>query len=289
MKTGRKKTLVLVVALMVGLFLTFNISVSESDNLMDRLLGNFKKEHKPVKPLLPPGVVVKPGFEVGKGVPVGKAQMVQGEALVVHKGESVAYYLKKDLPLFTGDMLVTKEKSRVSVILNDQSVFALAPVSKLVIDKSIYDPEKKKRTSRMSLWFGRARFMVAKITGKSSYKVRTPTAVCGVRGSDFALAVTPGVVKTSSLPTFLSSLNPVKDAHAATGSMHTTVLTGPETSADFAGDKGPPRKMGPNSLSDAEGGKEAIPILLVPAKIVAGIFAVVGPGLAAISMPPGID
>ena len=191
MKAGRKKTFVLAAVIMVGLFLTLNISVSEGGSLMDRLLGNFKKEHKPVKPLLPPGVEVKAGFEPGKGPAIGKAQMVQGEALVVHKGESVAYNLKKDIPLFTGDMLVTKEKSRVSVILNDQSGFALAPVSKLVIDKSIYDPEKKRRASRLSLWFGRARFMVAKISGKSEYKVRTPTAVCGVRGSDFAMAVTP--------------------------------------------------------------------------------------------------
>jgi len=288
MKAGRKKTLVLAAAIMVGLFLTLNISVSQGDSLMDRLLGNFKKENKPVKPLLPPGVEVRPGFEPGKGPAIGKAQMVQGDALVVHKGQSVAYNLKKDIPLFTGDMLVTMEKARVSVILNDQSVFALAPVSKLVLDKSIYDPEKNRRASRISLWFGRARFMVAKISGKSEYKVRTPTAVCGVRGSDFAIAVTPGVVKTSSLPTFLCFLNMVNEAYAAAGQT-TTLLTGEDTNADFTGDAGPSQSVGPNSLSSSATGGAAMTPFAVGAAVVGGILGVVGPGLAAISMPPGLD
>ena len=283
-KAGRKKTIMLAAAVMVGLFLTLNISISEGEGLMDRLLGNFKKEHKPAKPLLPAGVAVKPGFEPGKGPAIGKAQMVQGEALVVHKGESVAYNLKKDIPLFTGDMLVTMEKSRVSVILQDQSVFALAPVSKLVLDKSIYDPEKKRRSSRLSLWFGRARFMVAKITGRSEYKVRTPTAVCGVRGSDFALAVTPGVVKTSSLPAFLC----LNEAFAANGQT-TTLLTGEGTTADFTGDTGPSQTVGSNSLSSSSSGGSPTTPLAVAAGVVGSILGVVGPGLAAISMPPGID
>jgi hypothetical protein len=283
-KAGRKKTLVLAAAIMAGLFLTLNISVSEGDSLMDRLLGNFKEEQKPVKPLLPPGVEVRPGFEPGKGAAIGKAQMVQGEALVVHKGESVAYNLKQDIPLFTGDMLVTMEKARVSVILNDQSVFALAPVSKLVLDKSIYDPEKKMRASRLSLWFGRARFMVAKIAGKSEYKVRTPTAVCGVRGSDFAIAVTPGTVKTSSLPTFLC----FNEAYAANGQT-TTLLTGEDTTANFTGDAGPSQSVGPNSLSSSSTGGAAMTPLGVSAAVVGSILGIVGPGLAAISMPPGID
>ena len=281
---GRKKILVLAAAVVVGLFLTLNISVSEGDSLMDRLLGNFKAEQKPVTPLLPPGVEVQPGFKPGQGPAIGKAQMVQGEAVVVHKGESVAYNLKKDIPLFTGDMLITMEQARVSVILNDQSVFALAPVSKLVLDKSLYDPDKQRRASRLSLWFGRARFIVAKVTGKSEYKVRTPTAVCGVRGSDFAIAVTAGTTQTSSLPTFLR----LNEAFAANGQT-TTLLTGEGTTADFTGDTGPSQTVGPNSLSSSSTGGSAMTPLEVGAAVVGSILGIVGPGLAAISMPPGID
>ncbi|MBW1797262.1 MAG: FecR domain-containing protein [Deltaproteobacteria bacterium] len=292
MKLGGKKTFVIAVAVLAALFIAVNISFSKGGTDVDKLLETFKKEYTPPKPLLPPYVQVKPGFKVGEGTPIGKIQMVQGEALVVHTGRPFAYSLKKDFPVFTGDTLVTGKRSRVSVRLNDRSAFALAPVSKLVIDKSIYDPAKKKRSSLLSLWFGRARFVVAKIMGekKTDYKVKTPTAVCGVRGSDFGLAVAPIEEKTSSLRNFFASLSPVSIAHAqAPGTLVTVVVAGKNTTLTFAGVTGPIQTVVPNSMCAAAAAKGATAVTTLASSIVQGILNQIAAQLAAVSMPPGMD
>jgi hypothetical protein len=292
MKLGGKKTFVIAVALMAGLFIAVNISFSKGGMDVDQLLGKLKKEYKPPTPLLPPYIRVQPKFVVGEGTPVGKIQMVQGEALVVHKGKPFSYRLEKDFPVYTGDTLVTGKRSRVSVRLNDRSVFALAPVSKLVIDKSVYDPAKKKRSSRMSLWFGRARFVVAKIFGekKADYQVKTPTAVCGVRGSDFGLAVAPIEEQTSSLHKFFASLNPLSVAHAqAPGTLVSVVVAGENTTLTFQGVTGPIQTVVPNSLCAATMAEGAMAVQALAAGIVAGVLNQIAAQLAAVSMPPGID
>jgi FecR-like protein len=292
MKLGGKKTFVIAVAVLAGLFIAVNISFSKSDMDVDTLLGTFKKEYAPPKPLLPTYVDRKPGFEVGEGTPIGKIQMVQGEALVVHKGRPFAYSLEKDFPVFTGDTLVTGKLSRVSVRLNDRSVFALAPVSKLVIDKSIYDPAKKKRSSLLSLWFGRARFVVAKIMGekKADYQVKTPTAVCGVRGSDFGLSVSPIEEKTASLRNFFASLSPVSIAHAqAPGALMTVVVAGENTTLTFAGPTGPIQTVVSNSMCAATVAEGATAVNTLAASIVQGVLNEIAAQLAAVSMPPGMD
>ena len=285
----RKRFVLLAVLGIIGSYFIGDISITASVGLADRLMGKFKEVYKPIEPLIPPDVTVKPGFKVGKGPVIGNIQMVQGEGLVIHKGESAAYKLKKDYPLFTGDMLVAKERSRLNARMHDKSVFALAPNSKMVIDKSIYDPEKNERSSLLGLLFGRARFIVAKISGKPNYTIKTPTAVCGVRGSDFALAVSPNADKTSSLQNYFSSLNLTKEALAApqAGALLTAVVTGPGTTVSFGGTIGVVQIVGPVSVCSAAAGASAISPIVVGAAAAGAALGAVGPGLAALSMPPG--
>lgn len=192
--------------------LLFGTSV-DADN-SQRYLKKFKV-FEPAKPLLAPDIQVKPEFVKGKGALIGHVQKIQGKVYVIHKGEKVAYVLKKKLPLFTGDTLITEKRSRVNAAMNDKSVFALAPLSKLVIDKSVYDAEKNTRNSLMSVLWGQVRFIVDKVAGKPNFTVKTKTAVCGVRGSDFAISVGPAGENTSSIPKrdFFADLFLIREAH----------------------------------------------------------------------------
>ena len=255
---GAKKLWILVLGV-VGIFLISTINLTESKSVEDMLLDTFKKEYKPVEPLLPPDAKITPGFREGVGPVVGNAQMVQGKVYVVHKGETAAYQLKKDLPLYSGDILVAMGRSRLNAKMQDKSVFALSPSTKLVIDEAVYDPAKDERKSLISLLFGRARFIVAKLKGKSSYSIKTPTAVAGVRGSDFALSVTPQKERMSSNKnTLLSRIHFVKEAHAQIGlSLLTAVVTGPGTTVSFAGAMGVAQTVGPVSVSAAAAGGAA--------------------------------
>jgi len=287
------KAVVLGVAFLACLLVAMNFSVSEGGSPVEKILERLKRTYKPPQPLLPVDVEMKAGFKPGKGLSVGKVQMVQGEAVVVHKGQKVAYRLKRDFPVFMGDVLITGERSRVSVRLADRSAFALAPVSKIEINKSVYDPAKKKRSSLLSLWFGRARFLVAKIMGekRTDYRVRTPTAVCGVRGSDFALAVTPEAEKSSSLHRFFSGLGSVGVAYAQApvGTLLTTVIAGPNTTLTFQGLTGPIQVVVSNSVCVASVAEGATAVTALTESIVQSVLNGIAAQMASVSMPPGLE
>ncbi len=132
-------------------------------------------------------------FAPKKGESIGTVQYVQGKVLIIPHGGYDAYHLQKSLPvpIFNGDTIVTGKQSRITLLMKDQSTLTLTAQSKMVIDRSVYNPESKQRDTTLHLLLGRLRAVVAKITGENSYRVQTPTATAGVRGTDFALVVVP--------------------------------------------------------------------------------------------------
>ena len=284
-----KKTRYLFLGILTLLFILFLINVSisqEGSGVTDKLLGSFKKEYKPVEPLLPPDIKIMPDFKPGEGPIIGNVETVEGKVYVVHQNQSVAYTLQKGHPLFSIDTIVTDEGARVNARLNDKSVFALSAYTKLTVGQAVYDPDKNERSSLINLVFGRARFIVAKISGKTDYRVKTPTAVCGIRGSDFALIVAPEAIKLSSKQTFLSKFSLVGKAYAQMQELMTIIVTGSETNVNFFGFVGPSMTVGPYSVSAAVAGGAAMSPVVVGAAAALGALNSVGPGLASLGMPP---
>ena len=286
----KRKWFLTLVLVALAAFLLTHISITQSQNVADKIAEQFKKESKPVKPLLPDGVTVSPDFKKGVGPEIGNAQMVQGEVLVVHLGQSVAYTLKKGSPLFAGDTLVTNKRSRINAKMNDKSVIGLAPVSKLTIDKTVYDPQKDERSSFLSLMWGRARFIVSKITGnKPNYQVMTPTAVCGVRGTDFAIAVSPDGEQFAAFHrSFAPKVSLVSKAHAAGTVPVTVVVVGPNGTVSVTTALGTTQVAELNAAFAALGAAPGAPVKLTLAQVMSTLNAV-APNLAALSMPPEFD
>ena len=169
----------------------------------ENLLKFAETESPPATPLLPASVTIAAGFQPGSGTPAGQARGIQGTVLVIHKGGTEAYALQSGSPIFAGDTLITEKNSRVTMEMRDKSAVTLTAYSKLVIDRSLYNPDTGSRDTKLQLLLGRLRTVVSKMTGDSSYEVRTPTAVAGARGTDFALAVGPAPHKPSVLMTVL--------------------------------------------------------------------------------------
>jgi hypothetical protein len=110
----------------------------------------------------------------------------------MHEDIFKGYRAARGMNLYKGDTVMTLEKSRVRFRMNDGSILSLASETKLKLTKSVYDKKKKRRSSFLRMTIGKARFFVVKMLNfkRSAFKVRTPTAVCGVRGSDFILEAT---------------------------------------------------------------------------------------------------
>lgn len=264
----------------------------------DQLAQVFFQETAPPNDLLPAGTSVAPGFEPAAGTPIGAVEKSEGQAWIIHQGSSLAYTAERDLPLFTGDTLVTDTKAQLRCRLDDKSTFALAGHSKLVLDKSIYDPEQDRRESVLQLLFGRARFIVNHLKGSyaNDYQVRSPTAICGVRGSDFVVAVVPSTAQAAKVRGFraallrLAEFFTVRSAQAALGlPLTTTLLAGSNTTVGFSGLVGATQVVGAGSLSAAAAGGAAMSPLGVSLSVVGGALNSVGSLSAVMAMPPGLE
>ncbi|MEN8245727.1 MAG: FecR family protein [Thermodesulfobacteriota bacterium] len=140
--------------------------------------------------VLPEGVVVKDIFTPGYGAPIGEIQRVRGEVVAVHAhAANQGYRVRPGTMLYKGDILYTMKKGKVRFRMNDGSILSLASETKLELNKSVYNKKKKSRSSFLNMAFGKARFLVVKLINfkRSEFKVKTPTAVCGVRGSDYII------------------------------------------------------------------------------------------------------
>jgi len=139
--------------------------------------------------LIPPGLDIKDEFKQGFEKNVGKVQLVAGKVIVIHPIAFVGYYVKKDIPVVKGDMFITLDDGKVSIFLNDQSRVSLTTNSKIMIHDVVFEKKNKFRSSHIKMPFGKARFSVKKIRGfdQSAFKVKTPTALVGVRGSEFII------------------------------------------------------------------------------------------------------
>ncbi|MFC1820240.1 FecR domain-containing protein [Thermodesulfobacteriota bacterium] len=143
--------------------------------------------------MLPDGLVIEESYTRGIGRSVGRVLLVQGRVVIMHADMLRGYWAKKDLPLFKGDIIVTQERGRIRLRLKDDSILTLASKTNLVVNESVYNKKKKSRFSFLKMSLGKARFFVKKLANlrRSDFKVKTPTAVVGVRGSDFIIESEP--------------------------------------------------------------------------------------------------
>ena len=140
--------------------------------------------------VLPEEVVISDTFYPGYGAPIGQVQRVRGEAVGVHAhAEDQGFRLRPKNRLYKDETIYTLEKGKIRFRLNDGSILSLASETKLELNKSVYNKKKKSRSSFLTMAFGKARFLVVKLANfkRSDFKVKTPTAVCGVRGSDYVV------------------------------------------------------------------------------------------------------
>ena len=93
---------------------------------------------------------------------------------------------QRDTDVYSGDTITTGDDSRGTIKLVDDSIIRVHANSKIVLDTMISPVEKK---HSVLLFFGKLWNRVGKkALRKKVFEVQTPTAVCGVRGTDFETA-----------------------------------------------------------------------------------------------------
>src|SRR5262245_52765168 len=103
---------------------------------------------------------------------------------------------KQERELTIGDIVRQDEVIEVSddgkgeFRLNDDTKLALGPGARMVLDKFVYDSDKKAGSIVLDLTKGAFRFITG-VAAKPTYKIRTPNASITVRGTIFDAFVLP--------------------------------------------------------------------------------------------------
>lgn len=117
---------------------------------------------------------------------VGQVEKVEGAPEVMRVGTSQWVAIRPADSVSVGDQLRTREGAKMEIRLKDDSVLTLAEKTVMAIDDQTLQPSGQ-NTSIFSLLLGKVRAVVAnryKEPG-SRFEVHTPTAVAGVRGTEF--------------------------------------------------------------------------------------------------------
>ncbi|MCK9364131.1 MAG: Ig-like domain-containing protein [Syntrophales bacterium] len=125
-----------------------------------------------------------------QAAPVAKFTSIEGNVDVTPPGKAAVKANMGD-PLNVGDIIRTKSKSKCEITFMDGSILRLAESSRLRVTE--FSQEKEKRNATIDLFRGKVQNIVKAASNQSKYEVHTPTAVCGVRGTQFYTYYQSGV------------------------------------------------------------------------------------------------
>ncbi len=261
---------------------------SKAQSIGTEILELLKKNYSPQQALMARGVEVQQAYSYGRGVPVGYVDFVENEAYIMHSHQpEKAYRAVKSQPLFEMDTLITMADSRLVVLFKDQSHVTLNSFTKLIINRSHYEKEKSFRDSILGLIAGKARFIIRKIRGltKENYKVETPLATLGIRGSDFMVSIVPESELIRPSSGFLERLGIVKTAHAAGSNMAVLVVTGEDTNLSLRWIGGGAVNLPSFSSSAAFSDRPPLPPVPLPPGGTNSLFNSLAPAPSIMKMP----
>lgn len=112
-----------------------------------------------------------------------------------HKADTPIRSLQRGTDFYTGETLITGNKSTAQVRFTDGTVVALYPNSKYQVTDYVYETGKSKNNHSVTrLIEGGFRAITGLISkaNPDAYKVETPVAVIGVRGTNYGVTLDNG-------------------------------------------------------------------------------------------------
>src|SRR5580704_11209474 len=112
---------------------------------------------------------------------IGNTQVVVNDVRGVIGTQEPAV-LHAGIDVFQNEVVRTGEKSASRVKFQDNTDLSVGPSSEVTLDHFVFDPDPTKSQVALSIAKGVARFTTGSLP-KSAYRISTPTATIGVRGT----------------------------------------------------------------------------------------------------------
>ena len=134
-------------------------------------------------------VILWAGLLLAEETSIGFVKNVSGQAFIGRQQKLIPARVNEKL--LASDALVTGADGSIGVIMQDDSVLSLGPKSRVDLTQFSFAPAENKLSFVARVKRGTMIYLtglIAKLDRKG-VRVETPNAVCGVRGTQFAIKV----------------------------------------------------------------------------------------------------
>lgn len=150
--------------------------------------------------------------------------VVKGDVKVESHGKITA--AKIGLKVLPSDKVFTGKDSRAKIVMSDSNIINISPDTQMLIEKYVFNEKKDEKNVTLNILYGKVRSTVnQKYDGeKNKFQIKTPSAVAGVRGTDFLSQYS----KTTNTAKFVTFAGQVQvNGLDKTGHMLTAVTVSP--------------------------------------------------------------
>jgi hypothetical protein len=127
----------------------------------------------------------------------GSFTVVKGDVQVTSKEGKTekARIGKKVVP---SDIITSGPDSRAKIVMIDKNIINISPDTKLALEKYVFDSASNNKQVTLNVMYGKVRATVEqKYDGdRNKFQIKTPSAVAGVRGTDFLTSYSPKTRET---------------------------------------------------------------------------------------------
>ena len=139
------------------------------------------------------GFIERKYFLKGKGIinknDIGMIKSYEGDVSFVRYESKKTVSITGSESVMFLDVAETDEDSRLLLQFDDGSELTLGEEAAVEINQMIFDPTKNQRDITIKVAMGKIKVKAAKMAGERNFKIETPTAVIGVRGTEFVVDV----------------------------------------------------------------------------------------------------
>jgi hypothetical protein len=127
--------------------------------------------------------------QAAASAPIAQVKTVTGQVVIERSAQRLP--VKIGDPLFEKDVVVTGPDGAIGITFIDNTVFSTGPNSQLALDEFQFDSNNFRGSMLADMRQGTLAVVSGDITRSApgAMKIKTPTAVLGVRGTTFAVQV----------------------------------------------------------------------------------------------------
>lgn len=191
------------------------------------------------------------GFAAHADKMYGVFMVVKGK-VEIQNAQGKSSGAKVGTKIFEGESVVTVAEARAKIVMADRNVLNISPETTLKITKYENDGASGAKNVELDLSKGKVRTNVEQTYDgeKSKFQIKTPTAVAGVRGTQFQIGFDG---KNTSIVTFKGSVT--LSAIGAGGRLLGSVTVNKGEASSASADKAPetPKALPKEEIKKAEG------------------------------------